>query len=356
MAPLDVRFIGLFIDKVKLLELVKPMFSKKIPCFAPLEHHLFDRIWVLKTYEELNKMRKAIKESIPKNVINFEDRVALERYLSVKFSDLCNILLTSFYDVFNTVNLVICFNDFLLENDLFSCMWLMFSIMEVLLSMYPFATINIPSFDDCDLDGDSWRIHKCKIILFNPRMENIQVAFNSIQYIDSFNYDNTEYVITQKMERACDDYNLLEITAAIKELSKFYGNRRDVKTEKNLNSNQNEIIAFKNKENNVEKEEEGKQQFRLPKWLYEKVFNGPRQETKPQKYQSYHGHNAKMINHQVRVAQFLELNKKFHGRTDPKFQKISEIELKFLKSSLLCPKKILGIKITRNHKLLFSPN
>ena len=56
MAPLNTDFIDLFSDRAKLLYLIKPMLSKKISCFAPLEHHLFDRIWVLKTYEELKRI------------------------------------------------------------------------------------------------------------------------------------------------------------------------------------------------------------------------------------------------------------------------------------------------------------
>jgi len=338
------------------------MLSKKISCFAPLEHHLFDRIWVLKTYEELKRMYNGIKETkisqnssmiLDENIINEEDQIALERYSSIKFSDICNILLTSFYDVFDTVKLATCFNDFLLEDDLLSCMWLMFRVMEILLSMYPFTNMDILSFNDYGLDGDSWRIKTCKSILFNPKMNNIQVIFNSIQNIDSFNYDSIEYIITQKLEKACDDCNLLEVSNALKELSKFYENSRNAKAGKNFLSKEKEISKPKNKEIDEDKEE-NKLQFRIPKWLYSRVFNGPRKETKPQKYQSYHAHSAKMINHQVRIAQFLELNKKFNGRTDPKFQKIPEVELKLLKRSSFNPKKILGIKITREHKLLFN--
>lgn len=90
--------------------------------------------------------------------------------------------------------------------------------------------------------------------------------------------------------------------------------------------------------------------------LYSKVFNGPRKETKPQKYQSYHARNVKMINHQVQQAQFLELNKMSICRITPKFQTIQEIELNFLKRSSLNPKKILGIKLTKEHKLLLNLN
>ena len=74
MVPLNTDFIDLFSDRAKLLYLIKPMLSKKISCFAPLEHHLFDRIWVLKTYEELKIIYNGIKETkISPNSKFFDD-------------------------------------------------------------------------------------------------------------------------------------------------------------------------------------------------------------------------------------------------------------------------------------------
>ena len=113
--------------------------------------------------------------------------------------------------------------------------------MEILLSMYPFTNMDILSFNDYGLNGDSWWIRTCKLILFNPKMNNIQVIFNSIQNIDSFNYDSTEYMITQKLEKLCEYCNLLEVSDALKELSKFYENNSNAKAEKSLLSKEKEI-------------------------------------------------------------------------------------------------------------------
>jgi len=115
-------------------------------------------------------------------------------------------------------------------------------------------------------------------------MNNIQVIFNRIQNIDSFNYDSIEYIITQKLEKACDNYNLFEVSNALKKLSKFHENSRNARAEKSFLSNEKEISKPKNKEI-IKDKEENKLQFRTPKWLYSKVFNGPRKETKPKKYQ-----------------------------------------------------------------------
>ena len=344
-------FINLFINKDKLVHLIKPNLSTKLPCFAPIEHHLFDRIWVLKTYKEIYRMLISIKETqgntekstIKKRVITYEDQIAIERYLSIKFTDLCNILLTSFYDIFNAIKLTICFNDFLLENDSISCIWIIIRILEILLSIYPSATMNILSFEDLAFNADTFYIKSCYMILLNPKMENIQISFNSIQFNGSFYYSNKEYIINERLREACDNNNILEIAEILKELSDF-------KNKKKLVSEKVDIEIKDEKIN--EGNEENKPQFKLPRWLYEKVFNGSRKETKPQKFQSYHAFNAKMINHQVRVAQFLELNKKLNGRVDPKFQRIPEIELKIQKSSLRNPKKLLGLKISRNHEFL----
>ena len=356
MAEIDYRFVNLFVNDKKLINLIKPYWHKKQPCFSPNEHHLFDRIWVLKRYEEFLKMLKVFKElKDTKNspgelneIITYEEQIPLYRYLTVKFCDLINILLTSFFDVFNTIKLAICFNDFLLYDNLSACIWLIIRIMELLLSMYPFKTMDIISLKDYGFYDDITYIKLCAMILANPQMDNIQINFNSIQYIDSLIYDDKEeYLIKKKLEEACEDHHLAEISVLLKELSEYYI-KRGIKGKKSLICEKKEATEIQDKE--VEIEGENKIQFKLPRWFNTKVFNGPRNETKPQKFQNYHTYKAKMINNQIKIAQFLELNKKVHNRVDPKFQQISEIEFKISKDSMLKHKKLLGIKLHRNNK------
>ena len=216
----DYRFVNLFCNKEKLANLIKPYLHKKISWFSPYEHHLYDRIWVLKTYQELVKILKAFSEvgnnnNVPEaliDIITYEEQIALERYLAVKFCNLCNTLLTSFYEVFNTIKLAICFNDFLLDNNLPACIWLIIRIMELLLSMYPFKTIDTIHFGEYGFNGDNTYIEFCNMILLNPKMDNIQINFNSIQCASSLIFDEKEeYLIKMKLEEACDEGNLVEI-------------------------------------------------------------------------------------------------------------------------------------------------
>ena len=57
--------------------------------------------------------------------------------------------------------------------------------MELLLSMYPFKTMDIISLKDYGFYDDITYIKLCAMILANPQMDNIQINFNSIQYIQT---------------------------------------------------------------------------------------------------------------------------------------------------------------------------